>query len=155
MLYARHLELSQVGPSGFEPLPCNRKSVAPEAARETASSCSVDSTLQADWPWPPVKKVFCWARESTRQTTGQLRWRSAKQCQHKHQPTGNPKRLPSANAASLSNGGLRPHMGAKPMLSMWVVMVFPYCGWTKSCTTLKPWNTYDCRYQGNHHSRAS
>ena len=32
----------------------------------------------------------------------------------------------------------------------------PYCGWTKSCTTLKPWETIVCWYlQGNHHARVS
>ena len=31
-----------------------------------------------------------------------------------------------------------------------------YCGWTKSCTTLKPWETTVCWYlQRNHHSRVS
>ena len=31
-----------------------------------------------------------------------------------------------------------------------------YCGWTKSCTALKPRESTDCWYlQGNHHSRVS
>ena len=31
-----------------------------------------------------------------------------------------------------------------------------YCGWTKSCTTLKRWETIVCWYlQGNHHARVS
>ena len=31
-----------------------------------------------------------------------------------------------------------------------------YCGWTKSCTTSKPWETTVCWYlQGNHHAMVS
>ena len=38
------------------------------------------------------------------------------------------------------------------MLDLWQT----YCGWTKSCTTLNPWENLACRYlQGNHNSQVS